>query len=249
MRADFESQAAPIEALLRGQGVDLDSPDGQARLTQARRRVLDGLIEQAIIEQAAAAQSITVSDAQWNAEVQKTINDAGGQTPFELSLAQNDLTFSDFRRTVRINLLEAQLRDKVIPPPPARGEQVHVRHILFGDKAQADSALAQLKAGADFATLAKQYSLDSSSRTQGGDLGWLPHGLTALEFEKAAFALSKNQLSGVVSSPFGFHLIQLIERDANRPLTADMQLAVRENAFAQWLDVLKSKAQVERFAE
>ena len=108
-------------------------------------------------------------------------------------------------------------------------EAVHVAHIMIRvpenadaaakqkAKAEATSVLAQLRKGGDFAALAKQHSQDPGSAANGGDLGFVPKGQTAPAFEQAAFALAKpGQLSGVVESPFGFHIIKLIERRAAR---------------------------------
>lgn len=72
--------------------------------------------------------------------------------------------------------------------------------------------LDSLKKGGDFAQLARQYSNDPGSASQGGDLGFVKRGVFYPEFEAAAFALAPNQLSGIVESPVGFHIIQLLER-------------------------------------
>lgn len=72
--------------------------------------------------------------------------------------------------------------------------------------------LDSLKKGGDFATLARQYSNDPGSASQGGDLGFVKRGVFYPEFEAVAFSLAPNQLSGIVESPVGFHIIQLLER-------------------------------------
>ncbi|HEV8582178.1 MAG TPA: peptidylprolyl isomerase [Thermoanaerobaculia bacterium] len=108
-----------------------------------------------------------------------------------------------------------------IHPP----ERLHLRHILVtvdpkaspADKAKArekaDGLLKRLQAGEDFARLAQESSDDTGSKPAGGDLGWIVRGQTVPGFEKAAFALTRpNELSPVVESPFGFHIIQLLER-------------------------------------
>jgi peptidyl-prolyl cis-trans isomerase D len=101
-------------------------------------------------------------------------------------------------------------------------EKRKARHILFrvasddsadakqAKKAQAEKILAQLKKGGDFSTLASQLSEDSS-KTKGGDLGFFSRGQMVQPFEEAAFALKKGEISGVVETPFGFHLIKLEE--------------------------------------
>ena len=86
-------------------------------------------------------------------------------------------------------------------------ESREVRHILVKTKAQAEALAAQLKAGGDFAKLAKQYSTDTGSKQTGGKLT-ITRGQTVAPFDKAAFALAANEVSGPVKTEFGYHLIE-----------------------------------------
>ncbi|HET8638304.1 MAG TPA: peptidyl-prolyl cis-trans isomerase [Acidobacteriaceae bacterium] len=107
--------------------------------------------------------------------------------------------------------------------------QVKVRHILIAvnakepdaaAKAKAQSILDKLHHGGDFAKLAKENSDDPGSKSQGGELGWIKHGVTVPEFDKAAFALQPGQISGLVRTKFGYHIIQAEEKQPahTRPL-------------------------------
>ena len=125
-----------------------------------------------------------------------------------------------------INVTEEQLRaayasalDNFRMP-----ERVHARHILLKTEgksdaekkalqAKAEDLLKQLKNGADFAELAKKNSQDGSAE-QGGDLGWFVRNQMVPEFDSVAFALKPKELSGVVTSQFGYHIIQVLEKDA-----------------------------------
>ena len=106
-------------------------------------------------------------------------------------------------------------------------EQVHARHILIAGstpeaRAEADKLLAELKGGADFAALAKAHSADKGNADKGGDLGFFGKGRMVQAFEEAAFALKNpGDLSDVVPTQFGFHLIQLQGRTAARMRTFD----------------------------
>lgn len=104
-------------------------------------------------------------------------------------------------------------------------EQVKVRHILIAvnsqdpkadaaAKAKAQSILDQLHHGADFAELAKKYSDDPGSKSQGGELGWIKHGVTVPSFDKAAFSLQPGQTSGLVRTRYGYHIIQVEAKQA-----------------------------------
>ena len=109
----------------------------------------------------------------------------------------------------------AESNYKANPKRFAQDAQVKVRHILIkaeeaDAKSKAESILKELSAGADFEKLAKEQSQDPGSAAKGGDLGWVSKGRTVKQFEDAALALNKHgQLSPVISTPFGFHIIKL----------------------------------------
>jgi peptidyl-prolyl cis-trans isomerase C len=88
----------------------------------------------------------------------------------------------------------------------SQGPRVKVRHILVNTEPEAKAILAQLKTGGDFSKLAKEKS-KCPSAPRGGDLGWVTQGRMDPQFEKAAFALKKGQMSGIVKSSFGYHII------------------------------------------
>ena len=106
-------------------------------------------------------------------------------------------------------------------------DQIHARHILLAVakdgsndaamKARAEDLIAQLRQGADFAKLAREQSADKGSAQRGGDLGVFGRGKMVPPFEKAAFALQKpGEISGPVRSDFGYHIIELVERQSAR---------------------------------
>lgn len=122
-------------------------------------------------------------------------------------------------------------------PQFAVPEQVHVRHILAkvepgaapADKAKAkekaQDLLKKAQGGEDFAQLASQNSDDPVSKARGGDIGYVSRGKTPPDFEKAVFALTKpGELSGIVESQFGYHILQLIERKQPSVMQLDDQV-------------------------
>jgi parvulin-like peptidyl-prolyl isomerase len=132
-------------------------------------------------------------------------------------------------------------------------EEVRASHILVKDEAKAKELLAKLKGGADFAELAKANSLDGS-KDKGGDLGFFRRGQMVPEFEQAAFALKPGELSGVVKSQFGYHLIKVTDKhpavtktfeqvkdDAKERLTKERQ----SEALQKWLVEARKGAKVE----
>jgi len=128
-------------------------------------------------------------------------------------------------------------------------EQVHARHILLSTEDEANQVLAKLKAGADFTTLAKTYSLDQTTAQKGGDLGFFPRGLMAPEFEQAAFSLAPGEISGVIKTQFGYHILQVIEKDPDREVPPEILPALRQQAFQRWLDSERANATIKVLVE
>jgi len=106
-------------------------------------------------------------------------------------------------------------------------ERVHARHILIktsaGDaagktkaKEKIDGLLKQLRAGGNFEELAKKNSEDPGSAVKGGDLGWITRGQTVKNFEQAAFSLKPKQISDVIETEYGFHILEVLEKEAGR---------------------------------
>jgi peptidyl-prolyl cis-trans isomerase D len=144
------------------------------------------------------------------------------------------LVVSEAKVSQQITVPEAELRkyydankDQYRTP-----ERVQVRHILLKTtdvpaaevpkiQAKAEDILKQLKAGADFAALAKKDSQDPGSAVKGGDLGWVVRGQTVPAFESAAFSLPVNQLSGVVKTEYGFHILQVTAKEPAHLKTFD----------------------------
>ena len=91
-------------------------------------------------------------------------------------------------------------------------EEVRALHILVAKKEEADDIVAKLKAGGDFAALAKEKSTDTGSGAQGGDLGYFAKGQMVKPFEDAAWALKKDEVSAPVQSQFGWHVIKMLDK-------------------------------------
>jgi peptidyl-prolyl cis-trans isomerase SurA len=144
-------------------------------------------------------------------------------------------------------------------------QQTHVRHILIRpseimSREQAHNALKRLREralhGDDFAALAQTHSEDPVSASRGGDLGWVNTGQLVPEFERAMNALAPGEISEPVESPFGVHLIQLVERrqsvsDEGARARARNQIHARksEDQYEQWLRQLRDEAYVEYLLE
>ncbi|NOZ05184.1 MAG: hypothetical protein GXP41_02360 [Chloroflexi bacterium] len=243
----FDQQMAQVRAFLKQQGTDLESDEGKQILDQDRHRALEQMVDQELVRQAAIKLGIEVTDAQLEKTVQKGIEQGGGREKLDAWLEQNQLTYENYKELIRNDLIANAVRQKVVGDVPQTARQVHARHILVNSKEEALDILAQLKAGGDFAALAKEKSLDVVSREKGGDLGFFPAGIMTPAFEKAAFALKPNEISGVVQTPFGFHIIQVLEVDPARELSQDMQQRIEDQRFRRWLAQQRSQATIERY--
>lgn len=245
--AVFQKQFFQFKVALTDQNVDLTTDEGKAALAQVRMQVLNSLIELALIQQAAARMGISISDAQLEARVQETVASGGGEEKFQEWLAESGITPEEFREQLRAELLTEMVIQQVTASVPATAEQVHARHILLSTEQAAQEALRRIQAGEDFAKVAREMSQDEITRADGGDLGFFPKGMLSVpqEIEDAAFALQPGQVSGIVRSPYGYHIIQALERQTGRPLPPDVHQAMKQKAFDDWLQQQRAAAQVE----
>ena len=161
--ADYQEETARFEAAMAGQSFDLESEDGKAMLAQMRLQVLDSMIEQVLIKQAAAQEGMVISEEELEATIQQSIEEGGGQASFEEWLQASSLTYEDFREEIRFQLLALAIFERVTGSVPTTAEQVHARHILVETEEEAQAILGRLQAGEDFAALAGQLSQDENT--------------------------------------------------------------------------------------
>ncbi|MBZ0297334.1 MAG: peptidylprolyl isomerase, partial [Anaerolineae bacterium] len=171
--------------------------------------VIDNLIEQALIEQAAVAQGIVVTDEEIEAEYQENRTLVESDDQWNQWLSDNQYTEEEFRESLRAALIASKIRDMVTGSLPEAVMQVHARHILVGTEAEAQQVLQRLQNGEDFATVAAEVSKDVTTREQGGDLGWFMDGeLLQPGLSQAAFSLEPGQIAGPLVTSLGYHIIQ-----------------------------------------
>ncbi len=141
--------------------------------------------------------------------------------------AQVQVTPDDLKRYYDAHIDQFKVPDEVEvrhilikTPEAAPGSQVDQK-AFDAARTKAQDVLKQLKAGGDFAALAKKDSDDPGSARNGGNLGWIQRGRTVPEFERAAFSLNKSETSGLVQSTFGFHIIQVLDKHTAHVKTLD----------------------------
>lgn len=218
------------------QNVKFTGKDGRAKMNTIKSQVLEQLIQNRLVSELAGKDKVTVSSKDVNDEYNKIVSANGGQAKVAEVLKKYYLwNVGQFKQRIKEQLLRQDLQNKVTSDPNYDSVA----------KQKADSILTQLKGGADFATLAKQDSEDSSA-SQGGDLGWASKGKFVEPFQSAAFALqTPGQLSPVIKTQFGYQIIKLIERTPDQVHVAD--ILIKTEDFDTWLSGQQSKASITKF--
>jgi foldase protein PrsA len=207
------------------------------------------LVQLILTEQEAEARGIVFTDEEIQAEMDSQYNDflAGqGWTEADLALylAQQGRTVESFKNDVRqyiANQMMAMEVQKAVAGPIEITdeelneyflankanyeviERVRASHILVETLEEAQALIAELDEGADFAALAREHSTDPGSGANGGDLNWFARGTMVGPFEEAVFALEIGELSEIVETDFGYHIILLTDRqDASLPELGDV---------------------------
>src|SRR5512143_3881827 len=209
LASQLEEELAQAQAA--GQAVPQDSA-GRAAL---RRRILSTLVEtELLVQQAEHDTTVKVTEQEVQDAVEQTVRNVRGRFASETEF-QQQLRLAAFggveewRRGRTENKRQAQqrpanvsFRQIVILPRPDSAARARAR-------ATAESLVVVLRGGADFAELARRLSADSTTRDSGGTLGWFRRGTMVKAFEETAFRLRPGEISDVVETDFGFHIIQV----------------------------------------
>lgn len=252
LMSEYERELARYEqaqAELGRSEISSENPD-------YRTLVLDALVERVLIAQAAEAQQLAVTPQMIEEKLAELQAAAGDPGNFEAWLKANQWTEDEFREALAAEMLTESVVSAVTADVPYAVEQVRARYLQVDDPALAQSLLDQAAAGADFATLSEQNSLDRVTAPSGGDLGFFARGsLLVPAVEEAAFTLEPGQVSEIIthtdvnSGQATYYLVQLIERDPNRSLTADLRYKLLQQAFETWLDAQWNQATIIRFID
>ncbi len=215
------------------------SPVPTEKRDEVLRGVLDQLVAYHLIAQESRSRKMGPTDADVDARIAQIKGSFPSEDAFQKGIQAQGLTVDEFRAQARLSLevakfLETEVASKVAVTESEvdvfykqnldrfkQAESVRARHILIGvpqtapadarSKARqtAQSVIGQLKRGVAFEEVARKMSSDTGSAQNGGDLGFFPKGQMTPAFEQAAFALKVGQTSGIVETPFGFHIIRV----------------------------------------
>jgi peptidyl-prolyl cis-trans isomerase C len=262
-------------------------PVSDAMLPTLRAKILENLINEELLYQEAIKKGVQIKDEAVESEfadVKKRFKDEGQfkATLSNMKMSEDDLKLQiarlatirqfvgkEFGSKITIDDSEAKTFYDGNPKLFQKPEQVHARHILIKvktdanevDKASARKKIEDIKQridkGEDFAELARIESQGPSS-TRGGDLGFFGKGRMVKPFEDAAFALQANEVSGIVETQFGYHLIQALEHKPAETLAFDkvkdrIKANLRDDQIQKdvknYVAVLEKEAKIERFVK
>ena len=241
----------------------------QLMLGSVGPQAVEQLITEKLIGREAERKNIVVTEEDINAEIDKIKADYGDDETFLAMLEWYGYTLDALKNQLKpqimltkllepeIEITEDELQEyyetnksEFVTTP----EEVKASHILVNTKEEAERLLAELKAGADFATLAKENSKDPGSAEQGGDLGFFGRGEMVAEFEEAAFSLGIGELSGIVESTYGYHIILVTDKQEEvvRPYEESKE-DIREMVFSRkiserssaYLEELRAAAKID----
>jgi peptidyl-prolyl cis-trans isomerase C len=254
------------------------------QITALKKDVLEGLIEREILYQESQKAGIKIPDQKVNDQMAGIKKRFPNEEEFKKALASMGLTEEEVRTQIQRGLairglIDQKVANKIVvtdeetkayydgnPKLFKQPEQVKASHILIKVEATADDATKaaarkkiedirkKLTDGGDFAELAKEYS-EGPSAPKGGDLGYFRRGQMVKPFEDAAFSMKTNEVSGVVETRFGYHLIKVYDKKPEQTLAyADVKgkIAQRlkqekiEKAASAYVENLKKDAKIEK---
>ena len=256
------------------------------QLAQAKSAILDRLVEGELLFQESKKQGILVDPNKINDRLAEIKKRFPNDEEYKKALTQMGITESEVRDQIEKGLAINQLvKTKVIdkitisekeskafydsnPELFKQSEQVKARHILIkvapdaDEKAKAEArkkiedVQKKVKAGEDFAELARKYS-EGPSGKNGGELGYFGRGKMVKSFEKAAFSMKSGEVSDIVETRFGYHLIKVEDKKAAKPVTyAEVKGQLNEHLKKQkgqqeidkYVEGLKKNAKIEKFS-
>ena len=282
-QAEFDSEMNRVLERLQRTG---RIPNDLER-SQIKKQVLENLIARELLYQESQKKGIKVDQKEIEAQLTALKGRFPSEVEFKNALSTMNLTEADlrfqFERDVAIRkLLDDQIGGKsTVSEKESRAyydsklesfkkpEQVRASHILIkvdpgadeAKKAEArtkiESLQAKLKNGEDFGAVAKEYS-EGPSGPKGGDLGFFGRGQMVKPFEETAFSMKPGQVSGMVETRFGYHLIMVTERTPESTLSYEevkdrleqyLKQQKAQEAIAAYVETLKGKAKIERFVK
>lgn len=248
--------APPIAAIVNGEKIALTSYQAsllqfEAALTQnpnllaqdetAQDKVLTALIERQILSQAARAAGFSADDQIVAERTAKLTTEIGGEEALLNWMTTNGYTPESFAVELVLEIEAAWQREQIANSVPTSAEQIKARQVLYYNQAQAQSSYNDLLNGSSFDVL-----IVYNDQGDRGYLGWFPRGYLLIPaVEETAFALQPGQYSQVIGTEIGYLIIQVLDRDPNRPLAPGALRVLQTQAVQNWLAAQTQQSQIE----
>ncbi len=230
---EFNAELARYKVAMTGLGKTISAE-------QALQTVRGDMINQLLLVQGASEAGFALDASALQQRLDTLISKIGGTDKLAAWQQINNYTAASFNDALKRAAAGAWMRDKIMSAVPSTTEQVHVRQILLYNEDVAKSYFEQLKTGADFDELAAQ--VDPVTR---GDIGWFPRGYLAEKaVEDAAFSLEVGTYSAIVQGEVGFHIIKLLDRQADRGLSPDALSTLQSHAIVDWLSNRQQQSKI-----
>ena len=239
-----------VVATVNGEEIDQDTLYEQMVKTNGTE-ALDLMISNEIIRQEAEGADITVTEEELDAELAEYEEQYGGAEGLEAAILESGLTMEGLKNEMESFLKvekllgpDIKITDEAIETyfkenQESLGKQAQVKasHILTETKERAEEVAKKLAEGGDFAELAAEYSVDTASAENGGELGSFGKGEMAPAFEEAAFAMKPDDISDPVETEFGFHIIKVTDKtEATEATLEESNEQIKEILFDEALN-------------
>ncbi len=262
--SDFQVFKRISEQQLGEDALSQVGEDGKTLEEELKQRIVEKLIMERLIEKEAKKMNIEIASEEIKEQMEEYISVIGGQEKFDEFLNNSHISKEFFEENLRKELLfnkyrEAFLNDTTINEKEVKNyfennkeELIVVKasHILVKTEEEGKKVLKKLKAGEDFAKLAKEVSIDKTSAIQGGNLGYFAKGDMIAEFEEAAFALKPGEISDLIHTEVGYHIIKVEDKkDTYEALKDDIVMVLKEDKYVERIKKLRDEAKVKIFLD
>jgi parvulin-like peptidyl-prolyl isomerase len=160
---------------------------------------------------------------------------------------ETGISEAEYKKLIELQMLREKMEEFIGQHVPTSELQIRASHILLDTEEQAQEVLERLQRGEDFSVVATEVSTDTLTAESGGDLGWLTKGEMDEAFDQVAFDLPVGEISDIVETPRGFHIILVEEREEDRELDPDTLEQRKSEAFDVWLSDLRAEATIEKY--
>ena len=253
------------------QGPDIWDKDykGRKYIDLAKEDVLEQIIQEKIQLKKAEEMQVIVNQSEVDTEYDKFKKIFNSDEKFIEFLASLKIDEEYFKDSIKKDLTISKLKEKMTENAEISEEEIAVfynshmdmfyrvkaSHILLETEDEAKKILERVKAGEDFNNLAKEYSTDPSVKENNGDLGYFRHGDMVEEFETAAFALKPGEISELVKSQYGYHIIKVEDKkidkleDVKDELKTNMIMEKKNEDYNKAFEEMYTKAKIEKYTE